>query len=185
MKSAVRVLPVPETTLNQILDRGHDDQRSGRGGDQLRSPGEDAENGLREQRDEEQERGDDDEGEHGDAPPEFHDFIGAVRADQVADQRACRRGKGVREDENESRDVADEVDHGERTLSEMFDRDEKEEPDADRNERLEHGPHRKIQHAPQNGEIEGEYLFEPVFVQVDPAARVNAVEKHGKKLRRA
>ena len=102
--------------------------------------------------------------------------VAVARPDEVAHQRAARRGEGHHHHEQDAADAADNVRHRQRPLAQVLDVEEEQEPRGQRQEVLQHRPERHVEHPPQHRPLQPRDAVEPVLAAVDAAAGVDHEE---------
>lgn len=106
-------------------------------------------------------------------------------ADLVADEGSRRGGEGADHHDEHGGNVAHDVGNGQGAFPQVFNRQEKDEPDGDGNEGLHHGPPGNGQHAFQQMGAERKRPAEAVLPLVRLDARVKDEEEEGNGLRHA
>ena len=156
----------------QQVSRQHDPQRRHRAVDQRDAVGVNTQYGGRKQR-EQQSRGSDRQVAHADDPTDGRHYERLLsRSHLVAHERTGGRGEGADRHEDNPGYAAYDVADGQRPLAEVFDREKEQEPRGDRDEGLQHRPHRDVQHpSEQPGTGTGE-PEQPVFAMVGFQPRV-------------
>ena len=74
--------------------------------------------------------------------------VGMPRPDEVTHQRAASGGEGHHHHEQDAADASDDVGHGQRAFTQVFDVEEKQEPGGQGDGILYHGPQRHVEHTP-------------------------------------
>ena len=109
---------------------------------------------------------------------ERHHGIRLTRSDQVAHQRAGRRGERIDEEEDHRRNAAHHVRYGQFGGSEMFDADEENKPTEEGHPLLQHDPDRHPQNLTELHGFETSETKKAVTPPVDSKIGVDREEKH-------
>ena len=159
------------------VGREHHPERGDAVGDQPRIVRIEAQHPFGEEGDEERQRHDEREAEARHAAAERAHLLRMTRADEVAHQRAGRRGEGVDEEEDHRADAADHVRHGQLVGPQPLDADEEEEPAEEGHPLLEHHPDRDAQDVAQQAEVHTAEAEEAVAAPVEAQPRVEEEEE--------
>ena len=103
-------------------------------------------------------------------------LVRVAPADEIAGQRAARRGEGHHHHEEDARGAAHDVGHGQGPFAQVLDVEEEQEPRPQGEEVLYHRPKGHVQHAAEHIRAEAGDAVQPIFPDVYAPAGIEDEE---------